>query len=110
EPVASFDVDAVAAPDGGVSEGGGQEGLADPDWSDDDGVVAAVDEPQAAEFVPDGVVVADLRAVVPPIQCHGGVEAGRAGTSVGAGGLAAADLIGQDELEELRMCHRGGAG
>ena len=45
EPVATFKVNAVTAPDGGVSEGGGEEGLADPDRSNDDGVVAAVDEP-----------------------------------------------------------------
>ena len=46
EPVAAFEVHAVAAPDGGVAERGGEEGLADPDRSHDHRVVAGVDEAQ----------------------------------------------------------------
>ena len=52
EPVAAFEVHAVAAADGGVAEGGGEERLADTDGSHDHGVVAGVDEPQRAQLVP----------------------------------------------------------
>ena len=84
EPVAAFEVDAVAAADGGVAEGGGEERLADADGSHDHGVVAAVDEPQRAQLVPDGVVVGDLGGVVPAVQGHRRVEPGGAGAPVGA--------------------------
>ena len=110
EPVAAFEVDAVAAADGGVAEGGGEEGLADTDGSHDHGVVAAVDEPQRAQLVPDGVVVGDLGGVVPAVQGHGRVEAGGAGAAVGGGGLAAGDFVGEDELEELGVAHAAGLG
>lgn len=70
EPVAAFEVNAVAATHRRVAEGGGQERLADPDGSHDHGVVAAVDEPQRAQLVPDGVVVGDLGGVVPAVHGH----------------------------------------
>ena len=46
QDVGSFEVDGVAAANGGVAEGGGQERLADSDGSHDEGVVAGVDEAQ----------------------------------------------------------------
>ena len=79
EPVAAFEVDAEPAPDRGVAEGGGEEGLADPDGSHDDGVVAGVDEAQRAQLVPDGPVVGDLGGVVPSVEGHGRVEPGGLG-------------------------------
>ena len=48
---AAFEVHGVAAADGGVAEGGGQEGLADADGAQDQGVVAGVDEAQRAQLV-----------------------------------------------------------
>src|SRR5690606_572130 len=76
ETVAAFEVDADPAADGGVAEGGGEEGLADADGAHDDGVVAGVDEAQGAQLVPDGSVVGDLGGVVPAVQGHGRVEPG----------------------------------
>ena len=110
EPVAAFEVDAEAAADGGVAEGGGEEGLADPDGAHDHGVVAGLDEAQRAQLVPDGAVVGDLGGVVPAVQGHGRVEPGGAGTPVGGGGLAAGDFVGEDELEELGVAHAAGVG
>ena len=110
EPVAAFEVDAVAAADGGVAEGGGEERLADPDGAHDHGVVAAVDEPQRAQLVPDGAVVGDLGGVVPAVEGHRRVEPGGAGPAVGGGRLAAGDFVGEDELEELGVAHAAGLG
>ena len=52
EPVAAFEVNGEAAAHGGVTEGGGEEGLADADGSHDHGVVAGLDEAQRAQLVP----------------------------------------------------------
>ena len=53
EPVSAFEVDAVAAAHGDVSEGGGEERLADPDGSHDQHVVGGVDEAERAQLVPE---------------------------------------------------------
>ena len=66
--VGAFEVHAVAAADGGVAEGGGEEGLADPDGAEDQRVVAGVDEAQRAQLVPDCAVVGDLGGVVPVLE------------------------------------------
>ena len=42
------------------------------------------------------------------VQGHLRVEPGGAGASVGRGGLAAGDFVGEDELEELGMTHLAG--
>ena len=108
EPVAAFEVDAEAATHSGVAEGGGDEGLADPDGPHDDGVVAGVDEAQRPQLVQHGAVVGDLGGVVPLVDRHVGVEAGGSGASVGRGGLAAGHFVGQDELEELGVTEPAG--
>jgi hypothetical protein len=108
--VAAFEVDAVASANGGVTEGGSEERLADSDGPHDDGVVTGLDEAQRAQLRPDGVVVGDFGGVVPAIQGHGRVELGGAGAPVGAGGLASGDLVGEDELEELGVAHAAGLG
>ena len=58
----------------------------------------------------DRVVVTDLGSVVPPVQGHRRVEAGGARASLGAGALAPADLIGEDEFEELGVAELPGPG
>ena len=45
-----------------------------------------------------GPVEADLGGVVPVLQAHVGVQAGGAGSKRGRGGLAAGDLVGEDQL------------
>ena len=105
EPVTAFEVHGEAAAHGGVTEGGGQEGLADTDGAHDHGVVAGLDEAQRAQLVPHLVVIGDLGGVVPAVQGHLRVETGGPGATVGRGGLAAGDLVGEDEFEELGMAH-----
>ncbi|HET6919433.1 MAG TPA: hypothetical protein VFI46_08220 [Jiangellaceae bacterium] len=56
------------------------------------------------------VVVGDLGGVVPTVQRHRRVESGGAGSSVGGGGFAAGDFVGEDELEELGVTEATGVG
>jgi hypothetical protein len=60
--------------------------------------VTRLDETQRDEFVPDGAVVGDFGGVVPQLEPHGSVESGSAGPQVRGCGLAAGDLVGEDEL------------
>ena len=48
--VGSFEVHAALAAHDNMSDGGGEEGFADADGSEDDGVVGCVEEPQGAEL------------------------------------------------------------
>src|SRR5581483_5369857 len=84
QQVAAFEVHGEPSADRGVTEGGGQEGLADSDGSHDHGVVAALDETQRAQFVPDGAVVGDLGGVVPAVQGHLRIESRGACSAIGA--------------------------
>ncbi len=70
--VGAAEDDAVAPADRGVAERGGHEGLADPDRSEDQRVVAGVDEAQRAQLVPDLVVEVDLGGGVPVLQAMSG--------------------------------------
>ena len=63
--------------------------------------MGGVDEPQAAELVPQLLVEPDRGAGVPGVQAHGGVEAGGAGAQRGGVGVAAGHLVGEEELEEV---------
>ena len=99
-----------AGADGGVAERGGQEGLADPDRAHDHGVGGVGDEPQGEQFVQDGLVVADGAVCVEVVQPHGRVQAGGAGAARRGGGVAAGDLVGQDQLQELGVGQVAGAG
>ena len=56
------------------------------------------------------LVVGDLGWCVEVLQAHGGVEAGGAGAPLGGGGVAAGDLVGEDELEELGVAQVAGPG
>jgi len=56
------------------------------------------------------VVVGDAGGVVPTVEGHGRVEPGGPGTPVSGGGLAAGDLIGENELQELGMTETAGGG
>ena len=57
-----------------------------------------------------GSVEADLGGGVPVLQAHVGVESGGAGPQGGGGGLAAGDLVGEDQLEELGVAQFLGLG
>jgi len=93
------DVVAVARRD--VAEGVREKGLADTDGSEDDDVLARVDEAQAHELCEHALVVADLRRRIPALQRHVGVEprlvrAPRAGRA-----LASCDFVREHEQQRL---------
>jgi len=67
--------------------------------------VGAVEEPQGDQLVPQLLVVADAGAGVPGFGAHGGVQAGVFGAQRDGAGLAAGDLVGQDQLEEVGVGH-----
>src|SRR5680860_481470 len=75
-------------------------GFADPDGSEDERAVAALDEPQGDQLAPQRPVVADRRVAVPRLQCHGLVEPGGRGAPRPPGSTRPVDLVGEDELEE----------
>ena len=110
EQVAAFEVDGEAAADGGVSEGGGDEGLADPDGSHDHGVVAGPDEAKRSQLVPGGVVVADLGGVVPAVHWHRWVSPAARDARLGGAGFAAGDFVAEDEFEELGVTEAAAGG
>ena len=93
-----------------MAEALGHERLADPDRTQDQHVVAGVDEAQRAQLVADRLVEGDLGGVVPVLEAHVGVEAGGPGPQRGRGGLAPGDLVGEDELQELGVAHGAGLG
>jgi len=98
-------VHAAAAPDRDVPQRAGQVRLADPDRAQEQGAVRAVEEPQADQLVPQLPVVADSGGLVPGIEPHGRVQPGGAGPQARGLGLAAGVLVGQDQLEEVRVGH-----
>ena len=88
---------------GDVAERGGQVRFADTDGPENHGAVWAVEEPQAGQLVPQGVVVADGGGVVPGVEAHAGVQPGGVGAPSRGGGVAAGGLVGEDEFEEGRV-------
>jgi hypothetical protein len=63
--------------------------------------VGGFGEPQADQLVPQLLVVADGGGGVPGVDAHVGVEPGGAGAAGGRAVLAAGDLVGQQQLEEV---------
>jgi hypothetical protein len=63
--------------------------------------VGAVEEAQAGELGPVLLVVAHRRGGVPGVEAHARVQAGGPGAQRRGVGLAAGDLIGENELEEV---------
>jgi hypothetical protein len=93
-----------------VSERGGQVGLADPDRPENAGAAGIVEEPQRAQLVPELAVEPDTGVGGEGLQAHGGVELGGAGAQLGRGAVAAVDLVGEHELQELGVAEVLGAG
>ena len=101
ELVRPFEVHADAPAAGDVPEGGGHEGLAHADRSEDEGVAGLFDETHRDELGPHRVVVGDLGALVPGFEHHVRVEAGRPGPSPGRVGVTSGDLVAEQLLQEL---------
>jgi hypothetical protein len=111
ELVGAGEPDGAAAADYDVPErGGGQVGLADPDRPENTGAAGIVEESQRAQLVPELAVEPDTGVGGEGLQPHGGVELGGAGAQLGRGAVAAVDLVGEHELQELRVRELLGAG
>lgn len=110
QPIGAYGVDLAATSTGDVTERVREVGLADPDGSEDQGRVGVVDEPQAREHGPVVGVVGDVDVTAPRFQGHRRVELGGAAPQRRGLAVAAGDLVGEDELEELRMRQFRGAG
>ena len=66
---------------------------------------AGLGEPQAGQVREQGPVVGEVVGLVPGVQPHGRVQAGGAGAQHRRAGLAAGDLVGQEQLEERGVAH-----
>ena len=67
--------------------------------------MAGFGEPQAGQVREQGPVVGEVVELVPGVQAHGGVQAGGTGAQHRRAGLAAGDLVGQDQLQERGVAH-----
>ena len=101
ELVGPLEVHADAPSHGGMAEGSGYEGLADPDRSERQHVVGVLHEAKRGQLRPQSTVVADLGGIVLGLENHGGVQVGGPGPQPGRGAVPAVDLVGQHELQEL---------
>jgi hypothetical protein len=94
-------VDLVAAAAGDVAERVREVGLADPDLAEDEHPAGVVDEPQRGQLGPQRLVVGDGGVGIPGLQGHGRVELGGFGAQRGGLAVAAVDLVGEEQFEEL---------
>ena len=93
------------AADRDVSQRRGQVGLPDADRPQDQGAVACFGEPQGGQVGEQLTVVGQVVQLVPGVEPHAGVEPGRPGAQRRRAGLAAGDLVGQDQLQERGVGH-----
>jgi hypothetical protein len=91
----------VAVPAHDVSEGLGDEGLADADGSENADVTMRFEEAQADELREHALVEGNLRGLVPELGTHRGIESGFGGAIVGGGVVAPCDLVGEDHQEQI---------
>ena len=84
-----------AAAAGDVTEGVGEEGLADPDRADDRDMGVGVEEAERDQLVPERLVVADLGGGIPGFELEGRVEPGALSAGEGGLALAARDFVTQ---------------
>lgn len=64
-----------------------------------------LDEAQRDELGPQVAVEANLGVILPSVQRHGGIEPRGLCASLTGGAVAARDLIGEHDLEEVQMGH-----
>ena len=81
----SFEDHADAPATGDMSEGGGHEGLAHADRTEDERVASLFDEAQRDELGPHRSVVGDLGVLVPRLEHHVGIEPSCSCSSSGFG-------------------------
>lgn len=103
--VGAHETDAVAVAALDVTEGAGEEGLADADGPEHDDVPVSFEEAQAHELGEQALVEGDLRGLVPSLECHVGVESSLGGPIVSGGAVAARDPVGDDEEQEVLESH-----
>ena len=99
--VGGHEADAVPGADGGVAERLGEEALADADGADEQDVLAAVKELQRAGGVEQPAVEPDLCRPVEVLEPAELLEAGLAQAQLQAPVVAAAHLVGEEDLQEV---------
>ena len=110
ELVGAGGVDAEAAADPDVSERGGQVRLSDADGPQNQDAVAGLGEPQAGQVREQHPVIGEVVGFVPGVQTHRRVQAGGASAQHRRAGLAAGDLVVQEQFEERGVAHLAGPG
>ena len=98
EVVGVDEADRMPGPDGGVSQGLGQEALADPCGSHQQDVLVLVQELQGEDGVQEPAVECDGRRPVEVLQPAGLLEAGALQPQFGAPVSPAVDLVAEDDL------------
>jgi hypothetical protein len=91
----------VSAADRDVPQRGSQVRLADPHGPQDERAAALVEQSQGAQLVPGLPVEAGAAVAVEGLQAHARVELGGAGAQLGGGPVAAFDLVGQQQAQEV---------
>jgi hypothetical protein len=84
-----------------VPERGREVGLADSDGAEDQCPAGIVAEPQRAQLRPELAVEPGWGVGAEGFQSHAGVEFRGAGTQLGGGPVAAVDLIGEQQVQEV---------
>jgi hypothetical protein len=100
EMVGPPEKDGVAGAGGGGAECLGEEGLADPDRTDEEDMLLLLEEVQGEELVEVTAVELDGRRPVKVLQADAVFEAGLEEPPFELPGIAALDLVGKDEGEE----------
>ena len=83
----------------------GKKRLADAHRPDDRDVRVRLEEAERDEFVPQRAVVGDFRSLVPALKLHLRVEVAALGAHGSGAAVAAADLVGEHEQEQVLVGH-----
>ena len=94
------EADDASGADGGVAECLSEEALADAGGANEQDVLVLVQELQREDGVQQAAVHGDGRGPVEVLQTAGLLEPGVVQSELYAPVLAAADLVGEDDLEE----------
>ena len=88
-----------------VGDGVCEEGLAHTDGADNDRVVMSLDEAEGDELIKKVLIEGDFGRGIPPFEAKVGIEVCLLGTKGGGLGVAAGDLVREDEQEEILVRH-----
>ena len=92
---------AASGPAGGMPEGGGQEGLTHAHRTEEDGVLAPFEEPEAEEIAHPVTIEGDLRVPIEPFEGLLFGEAGPLQAQLEVLLIPPVNLVLQDQLQEV---------